>query len=240
MKRNPKQDGSILYDCIPQAGPCPNQCNQCYYNRIGAFYLPIITPHFPSVEEVGDGIVRVNSGHDSNIERDYVISSTRSYKKRFFNTSITNLHFPDPVVLTVNPREEEEAFLPIFLTIKEIKRLMFVRIRVSSTNLEFVIQAAEAWGEAGVPVVLTFMRYYEQTEYDKQLKIFYKKRKSISNVYWCPTPTFMRATLAFVQQFNSEIKMCGTPESSYCRDCMNCANFYYKTKERTINVSTTT
>jgi hypothetical protein len=25
--RNPKQDGSVLYDCIPQVGPCPNGRN---------------------------------------------------------------------------------------------------------------------------------------------------------------------------------------------------------------------
>ena len=126
MKRNPKQDGSNLFDCIPQRGPCPNNCNQCYYNH--NFYLPIERGHFPSVEEVGDGIVRVNSGHDSNNQRDYVISSTEQYDKRFFNTSIPILNFPDPVVLTVNPKEED----PISMTkwgVILTKRLTNFKIR---------------------------------------------------------------------------------------------------------------
>lgn len=242
MKRNPKQDGSILFDCIPQKGPCPNQCNQCYYNRPNAFYLPIITPHFPSVEEVGDGIVRINSGHDSNINREYVISSTQKYSKRFFNTSIPELNFPDPVVLTVNP-SEEFAVLPedfVGLPFEDyVKKLMFIRLRVSSTNLGHVARASEAWDNTGIPVVLTFMRYYDWDEYMKQDTQFYEKRKSIKNIYWCPTPTFIKATLAFVRQFNPETKMCGTPESGYCKDCMNCANFYYEAKERMKNDTTT-
>ena len=240
MKRNPKQDGSILFDCIPQKGPCPNQCAQCYYNRPGAFYLPIERRHFPTLEEVGDGIVRVNSGHDSNINKEHVISSTKKYPKRFFNTSIPKFNFPDPVVYTVNPREENQVLLPKdFIHVEyAIKRLMFVRIRVSSTNLGYVAQAAEEWGKVSVPVVLTFMRYYDN--FERQHFEFYEKRKNIKNEYWCPTPIFIRATLAFVRQFNSETKICGTPESSYCRDCMNCANFYYEAKERMKNATTTT
>lgn len=242
MKRNPKQAGSNLFDCIPQKGPCPNQCNQCYYNRPGAFYLPIERGHFPSVKEVGNGIVRVNSGHDSNINRGYVIKSTEQYPKRFFNTSLPGLGFPDPVVFTVNPREEFRALLPEdFMCIEYvISKLMFVRIRVSSTNLGYVAQAAEEWGKIGVSVLLTFMRYYDVEEYNKQNSIFYENRKSIINEYWCPTPTFMCATLLFIRQFNPETRMCGTPESSYCKDCNDCEFYYYVAKERMNNVSTST
>lgn len=236
MKRNPKQDGSSLFDCIPQKGPCPNQCNQCYYNRPGAFYLPINRPHFPSVEEVGDGIVRVNSGHDSNIQRDYVISSTEQYDKRFFNTSIPELGFPDPVVLTVNPKEEDSPELPSYFIYRNFNNLMFVRIRVSSTNLGFVTQAAKEWDKVGVPVVLTFMRYYDVEEYDEQKMEFYELRRHIINGYWCPTQIFIKATVAFVKQFNSEIKVCGT----LCKNCNNCEFYYYEAKERMRNANTTT
>ena len=61
----------------------------------------------PTLDEVGDGIVRINSGHDSNIGRDEVIRATEQYPRRFFNTSIAKFDFPAPVVLTANPREEE-------------------------------------------------------------------------------------------------------------------------------------
>ena len=56
-KRNPKQEGTPFFDCIPQIGPCPIGCNQCFYNRPGAYYVPIDKPHVPTPEEVSDGIV---------------------------------------------------------------------------------------------------------------------------------------------------------------------------------------
>ena len=54
-KRNPKQEGTNIFDCKPQTGKCPLNCNQCFYNREGAFYVDIHKPHMPSVEEVGEG-----------------------------------------------------------------------------------------------------------------------------------------------------------------------------------------
>jgi hypothetical protein len=108
-KRNPKQEGSNLFDCRPQVGVCPNNCNQCFYNRPNAFYNNIDQPSIPSPEKVDTGIVRMNCGHDSNIERDLVIETSKQYKEVFFNTSIPNLDFPGPVVLTANPKEEESA-----------------------------------------------------------------------------------------------------------------------------------
>ena len=132
MKRNPKQADSNLYDCIPQVGPCPIGCNQCFYNRPGAFYLPINQPHFPSLEEVGDGIVRVNCGNDSNNQREHVIASTAHYPRRFFNTSIPELDFPSPVVLTANSKEEQPACEPTSLLGGPPSNLMFVRLRASS------------------------------------------------------------------------------------------------------------
>jgi len=132
--RNPKQAESNLYDCIPQAGPCPIGCNQCFYNRPGAFYVPIDQPHFPALDEVGDGIVRVNCGNDSNNQREHVIASTAQYPRRFFNTSVPKFDFPSPVVLTANPKEEQIGVDPY--EIKPPANLMFVRLRVSSTNLD--------------------------------------------------------------------------------------------------------
>ncbi len=31
---------------------------------------------------------------------------------------------------------------------------------------------------------------------------------------------------------NAKITMCGTIESGYCRDCLNCERFYYQAMER--------
>ncbi len=226
MKRNPKQEGTNLFDCIPQKGPCPNNCNQCFYNE--GFYLSKDENHFPSKDEVKDGIVRVNSGHDSNINRAWVIESTAHYPKRFFNTSIPRFDFPAPVVFTVNDQEEQFPFLPKFFTGcvgKNLDNLMFVRIRVSSTNLRHVIVAAEEWGIKGIPVVLTFMRYRDQ-ETGHQDRVCYTKKVNINNVYWCPTLLFMTETLRVVRRFNSEIKMCGSLLSSLCKDCLLCETLY--------------
>jgi len=220
--RNPKQAGTKLFDCIPQIGPCPNKCNQCFYN-----HFPIDRPHFPTLTEVGDGIVRVNSGHDSNINRDFVIDSTKQYPKRFFNTSIPEFDFPAPVVFTVNPVEEGTPYFPNLCDPNDLEKIMFVRLRVSSTNLLHVFNAAIKWSEAGVPVVLTFMRYYESPPDYKN----YEFRKHIENSYWCPTKTFMTLVVQTLSA-NAEITMCGTPESSYCRDCLNCERYYYRAMQR--------
>lgn len=225
MKRNPKQVGTNLFDCIPQVGPCPKNCNQCYYNRPGA---SCDRPHFPSLGEVGNGIVRVNSGHDSNINRDYVIAYTEHYPRRFFNTSIPNFDFPAPVVYTANPSEENPGVLPIGLKRTDLDNIMFVRLRVSSTNLLHVLHAARKWSQAGVPVVLTFMHYYENPPDTKN----YEFRKHIKNDCWCPTRSFIAAVfiIAWYLATRGEITMCGTFESSFCRDCGNCERFYHQRK----------
>ena len=54
----PEAGGHNLFDCKPQTGPCPVGCNQCFYNRPGAFYADIQQPIMPTLGEVGDGIVR--------------------------------------------------------------------------------------------------------------------------------------------------------------------------------------
>jgi hypothetical protein len=161
MRRNPKQDGSNLFDCIPQIGPCPIGCNQCFYNRPGAFYVSIDQPIVPVPQEVGDGIVRMNCGNDSNNQRELVIRTASQYKHAFYNTSIPRLDFPGPVVLTANPREEERAVTPYDLGDPPPRNLMFVRLRVSATNLDLIREAIAAWSDFLVPVVLIFMAYYD-------------------------------------------------------------------------------
>ena len=240
MKRNPKQVDSNLYDCIPQAGPCPIGCNQCFYNRPGAFYVPIDQPHFPSLEEVGDGIVRINCGNDSNNHREHVIASTAHYPRRFFNTSISRFDFPGPVVLTANPKEENEASYAYPLWQGErwktpADNIMFVRLRTSATNLALVDKAVAAWTAAQVPVVITFMAYYDNQPPVPPDLIFkrrcYEWRVRHINSYWCPTKGFMRWVMSRYVQ-NRLVSMCSSIDSAYCRDCRNCETYYLQTMKR--------
>jgi hypothetical protein len=251
IKRNPKQEGTNLWDCKPQVGLCPNNCNQCYYNRPGAFYLPVDESIIPSPEEVGDGIVRMNCGHDSNIERSLVLETASKYKHVFFNTSIPKLNFGGPVVLTVNPKEESDFYRPIHVT-GRLGDLMFVRVRTSASNLELVEYAVAKWTRIGVPVVLTFMAYYEGDVVDEVCHnavlhnprlvdyisagsgktyrdMLYKFKVRHINSYWCPTSEFMIYTLKRMKLIEERlVTMCGTPNSYYCKDCRNCETYYWQ------------
>jgi len=232
--RNPKQEGSNLWDCRPQVGRCPMNCNQCFYNRPNAFYCDINEPQIPDPSEVGDGIVRMNCGHDSNLEKDLVLATAKQYKHVFFNTAITNLDFPGPVVFTANRREEADYFSPINspeLT-PHLDNLMFVRLRVSPTNLHLVESAVRTWaGVYSIPIVLTFMAYYDKKPPGEFENLYVWKTRHI-NEYWCPTPKFMAQVLGQMRSISRLVTMCGTLESNYCRDCRNCETYYWQTHRR--------
>ena len=230
MIRNPKQIDSNVFDCIPQVGPCSIGCNQCFYNRPDAFYVPIDKPHVPSVEEVGNGIVRMNCGNDSNHQRELVIETAQRYKHYFFNTSIPRFDFPGPVVLTANPSEEESH---LYIHPTAPNNLMFVRLRVSATNLPLIDKAVEGWTALQVPVVLTFMAYYDKCpQVDEEVvglpeEECYEWKVRYVNSYHCPTPTFIRqVTQRYVG--NRLVTTCG----GYCRDCHNCETYYWQTLKR--------
>lgn len=230
--RNPKQEGSNLYDCRVQTGKCPNGCNQCFYNRPDAYYEDIEKEHYPHrrLEIDKDSIVRMNCGHDSNCQRELVIAQARTYKNVFFNTSIPKFDFPGPVVWTANPKEEESI-----LHVPLPDNLMFVRLRVSATNL----MPIEHWlrYHKQTPVVLTFMAYYDGNPPDKEN---YTWKKRHINSYWCPTPDFMRKTLAAMKVIGGRlVTMCGTLDSPWCRDCRNCETYYWQTIKHMNNTQAT-
>jgi hypothetical protein len=230
-KRNPKQDGSVLYDCVPQAGKCPRGCNQCFFNRPGAFYTE--TPSIPEPATLPPGaIVRMNCGHDSNIEKSLVERTALYYERFFFNTSIPRFDFIGPVVFTANPREEEPAWtLPQDSLVPA--NLMFVRLRVSGTNLKLIDQAVWEWTLVEVPVVLTFMAYYSQTPQVDEQEVgllagdCYEYRKRILNAYYCPTYKFVEAVMKryYDQRL---VTTCG----GLCKDCRNCETYYIQTRKR--------
>ena len=233
--RNPKQEGTPFFDCIPQVGPCPINCSQCFYNRPGAYYVPIDKPHVPTPEEVGDGIVRMNCGNDSNNQRDLVIEAAKKYQRFFFNTSIPRYDFPGPVVLTANPKEEDEAHYA--RPCLGPQNLMFVRLRTSSTNLRLVDRAVVSWTAAQIPVVITFMSYYDHepvVPLDVAAAVSgpcYEWRVRHINSYWCPTRNFMCHVLNRYAG-NRLVSMCSSLNSGYCRNCRNCETYYLQTMKR--------
>jgi len=226
MIKNPKQEGSNMLDCKPQVGLCKLNCNQCFYNRPGAFYIDVNKSFGPTIKEAKGKIVRINCGHDSNIEKELVSSATRKYTEKFYNTSIPNFVFPAPVVFTANRLEETGYSKPQ----KEVPdNLMFIRIRVSSTNLEIIDSAVKEWTDAKVPVVLTFMAYY--TEEPKNPENYVYKIRNI-NPYWCVTNDFIRSVLKREKAIGGRlVTICGILDSdkSKCKDCRNCETYYWQT-----------
>ena len=237
VKRNPKMEGTTFWDCIPQKGACPINCSQCFFNRPGAYYTEV--PTVPTPEEVGDGIVRVNCGNDSNNQRDLVIETAKKYQRFFFNTSIPRFDFPGPVVLTANPKEEDwdRYAMPDYHGewISPARNLMFVRLRTSATNLPLIDKAVTAWTAARVPVVITFMAYYDHEPAVPEGLVFkepcYEWRVRHINSYWCPTKGFMRWVMGRYAQ-NRLVSMCSSINSAYCRDCRNCETYYLQTMKR--------
>ncbi len=239
--RNPKQEGTPFWDCIPQVGPCPIGCSQCFYNRSGAYYVPIDKPHVPTPEEVGDGIVRMNCGNDSNNQRDLVIETAKKYQRFFFNTSIPRFDFPGPVVLTANPKEEDwDCYaMPDYYDewISLVRNLMFVRLRTSATNLPLIDKAVYRWTTAKVPVVITFMAYYDHvpTVLEQVATAVggpcYEWKVRHINSYYCPTKAFMQCVMSRYRG-NRLVSMCSSIESSYGRACRNCETHYLQTRKR--------
>lgn len=236
IKRNPKQEGSNLWDCKTQVGNCPMDCNQCFANRPGAAYIPMDEQILPTVEEVGDGIVRANCLHDSNYGRLDLTIHCKRYEKVFYNTSIPRFDFPGPVVFTANPKEEEQVYLIGSSDPKHENlcpsNLMFVRLRVSTTNLSYIEEAIRWYTSLQIPVVLTFMAYYEDPPDLKKgagSELYEYKVRHI-NSYWCPKTEFMASVLKRMKQIGDRlVTMCGTLDSYYCRDCRNCETYYYQT-----------
>ena len=145
--------------------------------------------------------------------------------------------FPAQVVLTANPKEEQEGSYAMPSWHGDnwhspAANLMFVRLRTSATNLRLVDQAVAAWTDAKVPCVITFMAYYDREPAMPEDLIFksqcYEWRVRHINSYWCPTKDFMRWVMSRYQD-KRLVSMCSSIESSYCRNCRNCETHYLQT-----------
>ena len=221
-------EGSGLIDCIPQTGKCPHNCDSCFYNN--GFYRTLDEPLIPSVEESEGRIVRVNSGHDSALQKDLVLKATELYHDKFYNTSTTDLDFPAPVVMTANPaRLTDKGFHKIE---NPPKNLMFVRARVNLWNVKLVADICYWYSQREVPVVLTYMRYSYIESIPETCRGKYDLKSHIINSYYSlPYQVEFKDYLWYSSMY-PHIYYCGSYFSSSCRTCGNCLREYYATKER--------
>jgi len=195
---NPKLAGTILIDAIPQTGLCPNNCLECFYNS--GFFRPLDAPLLPSLKEVGEKIVRVNTGHDSNIQKDLVLKKTKKYKKKFYNTSMPNFDFPGPVVFTCNGRYTNEALL--IADEEKLDNLMMVRFRSHPGNTNLLLKCVNYYAvKNAVPVTITFMRYKDKNNIAPDKLHMYKIKRSILNDYWILRDEHKRAILKEARRF---------------------------------------
>lgn len=219
---NPKLAGSNIIDCIPQTGECPIGCAECFYNG-GRFYRTLDESLLPDPAQTIGKVVRMNSGHDSNLEREKVIRVAMRYPDFFFNTSIPRFDFPGPVVFTCNGKRP--------LLVQCPPNVMFVRIRTNSWDLEEQDRLVEHYLGQDVPVVLTFMRYYSQEAVMRPED--YLWGKSILNDYWKPKT---ETILSILGRYKGKgIRMCGTAVSSLCVDCRNCELLYWEHQSKKNN-----
>ncbi len=237
-KSNPKFEGSNLIGCTPQEGPCIFKCNQCYYNRDKSLWKPNI----PKKRASKGKIVRMNALNDSNMKRSLVLREAKKYKDVFFNTSVFRFDFPGPVVYTANSEEEKPVEMD-FLRSNHINNVMFIRLRVSSTNLVHIDRAVRWICEySSIPIVLTFMAYYNkdiETTWnfpDGSTMLCYVWKVRHVNEYYCPTIAFRRYVLKRMQSYGArQVTMCGTLDSNYRRDCHNCEIYYWIVKRKMLD-----
>ena len=246
---NPKTKGSGIFAVIPQQGRCPNNCKHCFFQGHGRSYLKPIeenTPNMPTLQQTIGRVVRVNDGNDSNLYKYLVKDSVKFYPQKFFNTSIPkNLEFfEDPVVLTINPAEMTDKE---FYKLNPIpKNLMFVRIRTNMWNIhDVVIPAVKYYTDREVPVVLTFMAYYDTDdkvpeEIPEVYLHCYEFRKRTLNCYYAITTNAWEMIMSLFK-YNHWVYSCSKIEGEKgtykCHRCGNCLREYFYTMEKMRNES---
>lgn len=235
-KENPKLAGSGILGAIPQTGTCPNNCPDCFFQSGRSFLEPLEEnlPNMPTEKDIRGRIVRVNDGHDSNIKRSDVMGACQGYPMRFYNTAIPKAldEFDAPVVLTVNPGDKTDTD---FHKLEEIPpNLMFVRVRVNTWNLDLVREAVEYYTSREVPVVLTFMAYFNESIPEGHEEDYIYRKRTL-NSYWAITTAAWRWVMTLFEN-NVWVHSCGKIEGEQgnpkCRHCGNCIREYFAATER--------
>ena len=235
---NPKVKGSGIITAIPQAGICPNKCDDCFFQSGRSYLEPLDEnlPNMPPIEATINRIVRVNDGNDSNVLRQVVIDLMRPYQFKFYNTALAiDLDkFDAPVVLTLNPGKMTDVNFHRLLQEEIPKNLMFVRFRTNTWNLDLADIAINNYSELEIPIVLTFMAYF-----DTPVKVGFEQdyiyRKRTLNSYFAITTEAWEWVMSRYK-FNKWVYSCGKIEgergTSLCRFCGNCIREYFATIER--------
>ena len=211
-----------MIDAIPQTGQCPNKCLECFYNADG-FFTDKTEPLLPSLDEVVDKLVRINTGHDSNIQIDLVIQTTQIYPKKFYNTSIPQFKFPAPVVFTCNGRDTDFSAMMV----ADVSNLMMVRFRTNLWNLDLLDEVVDYYGiKKKVPVTITFMRYRNLELIPIYCQEYYIKKIHILNSYYELDDGLKRDITEQFSYLGKLVGMCGSYKSSFCKDCYRCVWTY--------------
>ena len=226
---NPKMMGSGMAACIPQKGKCPNNCEECFFQSGRGYLEPLETntPNMPHVAVGKNLVIRVNDGNDSNYQKLLVLQATRRYPLKFFNTSIPNLNFPAPVVLTVNPGAMTD--IDAHLICNPPPNLMFVRFRTNTWNLDLAKSVVSFYSDRGVPIVLTFMAYANLPQ--PKACGDYQWRKRTMNTYYAISYESWKEIM-HQHRNNLSVYSCSGPDVALCRHCGNCLREYWATRER--------
>ncbi|MEA3249391.1 MAG: hypothetical protein U9Q03_03475 [Patescibacteria group bacterium] len=244
---NPKTDGSGILCAIPQSVakgvkyPCPQRCRHCFFQGGRSFLEPLHEnlPNMPPSEMAKGMTVRFNDGLDSAIDRDVVMEAAELYEDVFLNTSIPHdlAGFGHPVVLTVNPGKMTDR--KAHLVDSCPPNLMFVRIRATAWNTELAAQVVEHYTSRGVPVVFTFMAFFDQEgdengleDIPEEFRELYSFQKRTTNSYWVASQEVWDMVLAPFAD-NPLVYTCGPNAKTYpCKHCGNCEKLYLETKKR--------
>jgi hypothetical protein len=230
---NPKTKNSGVLCVIPQVGVCPVGCKDCFFQS-GRSYLEPLADNLPNLPEPDDAhIFRINDGNDSNNQRELVIDIAKRYKRAFFNTSMPKdiAGFGRPVVLTINPGTITDIRFHKLNPIPA--NLMFVRFRINMWNLELAKVAVEYYTPR-VPVVFTFMAYYNE-DVPEAYKKYYSFRKRTMNSYWVITEEGWDLIMRMFKD-NTYVYSCGKDEKIFsCARCGNCVREFMVTEERLSN-----
>jgi len=232
---NPKTKGSGIITCIPQTGICPNKCEDCFFQSGRSYLEPLEEnlPNMPTIKETQNRIVRINDGNDSNVNQDECIDACKNYLMKFYNTAIPNNleKFDAPIVLTVNPGEKTDYQ---FYKIEPSQNLMFVRMRTNTWNLELVDRAIDYYSLKEIPIVLTFMAYFDLSIPEKHQENYIFRKRTL-NSYWAITTSAWEQIMNRYK-YNKWVYSCGKIEgekgTSACRYCGNCIREYFATMER--------
>ncbi len=189
----------------------------------------------PTLKMAKNRVVRVNDGNDSNNQRGLVIKACKKYPMKFYNTAIpvSLWEFDAPVVLTVNPAEKTDVDMYLLGDIP--KNLMFVRFRTNTWNLDLADLTIAFYGvRSRVPVVLTFMAYFEGKIPEGHENNYIFRKRTLNSYHAITTDAWEKIMARY--KYNKWVYSCGKIEGEKgvtgCRHCGNCLREYFATMER--------